>query len=196
MTDRFPWRTALKIAWRESRAAPAKFVFVALAVAVGVAALTGVRGFSRSFRSVLLVEARTLMAADLTVRVFAQPDAAQSAVLEGLERRGVRVTEITETVSMITSRNVDQPLLVSIKAVDPAVYPFYGAVRLEPPGKLRERLTPDGVAVSQDLLIRLRVGVGETVSVGGGDFRVVGVVAEEPDRMTGTANIGPRLMMT
>ena len=136
MTERFPWRAALKIAWRESRAAPAKFVFVALAVAVGVASLTGVRGFSRAFRSVLLVEARTLMASDLTVRVFSQPDAEQSAVLDQLERRGVRRTRITETVSMITSPAVEEPLLVSIKAVDPAVYPFYGAVRLAPPGRL------------------------------------------------------------
>ncbi|HSW50510.1 MAG TPA: hypothetical protein VLH09_10060, partial [Bryobacteraceae bacterium] len=141
MTDRFPWRTALKIAWRESRASPAKFAFVALAVAVGVASLTGVRGFSRSFRSVLLVEARTLMAADLTVRVFSPPDAAQSAALDQLERRGVRLTRITETVSMISSPTVAEPLLVSIKAVDPAVYPFYGSVRLAPPGRLSEKLT-------------------------------------------------------
>ena len=35
VTDRFPWRTALKIAWRESRSSPAKFLFVVMAVAVG-----------------------------------------------------------------------------------------------------------------------------------------------------------------
>ncbi|MFB3776927.1 MAG: ABC transporter permease [Bryobacteraceae bacterium] len=196
MTDRFPWRTALKIAWRESRAAPAKFAFVALAVSVGVAALTGVRGFSRSFRSVLLVEARTLMAADLTVRVFSQPDAAQTAVLDQLRQRGVRFTRITETVSMVSSAAVAEPLLVSIKAVDPAVYPFYGSVSLEPPGKLSERLTEDAVAVSEDLLIRLRVEPGDTVRLGGRDFRVAAMVAEEPDRMTGSFNIGPRLMMS
>ena len=49
------------------------FLFVVLAVAVGVASLTGVRGFSRSFRHMLLSEARTLMAGDMTVRVFALP---------------------------------------------------------------------------------------------------------------------------
>ena len=103
MTDRFPWRTAFKIAWRESRAAPAKFVFVILAVAVGVGALTGVRGFSRSFREMLLSEARPLMAADLTVRVFDLPTADQAAVMEQLQKRGVRRTWVTETVSMVSS---------------------------------------------------------------------------------------------
>jgi len=32
----FPWRTALKIAWREARLSSARFGFVILAVAVGV----------------------------------------------------------------------------------------------------------------------------------------------------------------
>jgi putative ABC transport system permease protein len=196
MTESFPWRTALKIAWRESRAAPAKFLFVMLAVAVGVGSLTGVRSFSRSFRSVLLVEARTLMAADLTVRAFSQASPEQAATLAQLEKRGVRVTRITETVSMVSSEAVPEPLLVSVKAVDPSVYPFYGAVRLEPPAKLASKLTNDAVAVSEDLLLRLRVKVGDEVRLGGQEFRVAGVVVEEPDRMTGSFNVGPRLMIS
>ena len=140
MTDEFPWRTALKIAWRESRAAPAKFLFVMLAVAVGVGALTGVRSFSRSFRDTLLREARTLMAADLTVRVFSPATPAeQTAAMEQLEKRGVRRTRVTETVSMVSSLSVPDPLLVSVKAVDPSVFPFYGTVRLDPPGELCRR---------------------------------------------------------
>ena len=55
------WRSAFKIAWRESRSSTGKFLFVILAVAVGVGALSGVRGFSASFREMLLQDARTLM---------------------------------------------------------------------------------------------------------------------------------------
>ncbi len=196
MSDGLPWRTAFKIAWRESRAAPAKFVFVMLAVAVGVGALTGVRSFSRGFRDTLLSEARTLMAADLTVRVFEPPNKDQAAVMRQLETRGVRRTWVTETLSMISSRAVQEPLLVSVKAVDPSVYPFYGSVRLNPPGALAKELTIDAVVVSEDLLIRLRGKIGDRVRLGGRDFRVAGVVVEEPDRMTGSLNIGPRLMIS
>jgi putative ABC transport system permease protein len=39
------WSAAIRIAWREMRASQAKFLFVVL---------TGVRGFSRSFRDILL----------------------------------------------------------------------------------------------------------------------------------------------
>src|SRR5207253_3318474 len=104
----------------------------------------------------LLREARTLLAADLSVRVFALPDAAQTAVMAKLEQRGVRRTWVTETLSMVSSGTVANPVLVSIKAVDPRVYPFYGVVKLDPPGSLPQVLTPDTVAVSEDLLLRLR----------------------------------------
>ncbi len=196
MTGRFPWRTALKIAWRESRSSPAKFLFVVMAVAIGVGAFTGVRSFSRAFRGTLASEARTLMGADLTVRVFALPTAEQAATLDQLEKRGVERTLVTETVSMVSSASVEEPLLVSIKAVDPSVYPFYGAVRLAPPGPLAEKLSDATVVVSEDLLIRLRVNVRDVVRLGGQEFRVAGVVVEEPDRMTGSFNVGPRLMLT
>ena len=133
LNNRLPWRTAFKIAWREAHASSAKFLFVIAAVAIGVGSLAGVRGFSSAFYGMLLREARTLMAADLSVRVFALPDATQSAVMEKLEQRGVRRTWITETLSMVSSGMVANPVLVSIKAVDPRVYPFYGAVKLDPP---------------------------------------------------------------
>jgi putative ABC transport system permease protein len=44
------WNAAFRIAWREFQAAPAKFLFVIVSVAIGVAALTGVRGFTESFQ--------------------------------------------------------------------------------------------------------------------------------------------------
>ena len=196
MSSRFPWRMAAKIAWRESRASSAKFLFVVLAIAVGVGSLTGVRGFSRAFRDMLLRQARTLMAADLSVRVFelASPD--QQAVLDSLERRGVRRTWITETVSMMAPAGASEPLLVSVKAVDPTIYPFYGAVRVEPAGGLADALTSNTVGVSEDGLLRLGVRVGDTVKLGAAEFRIAARVVAEPDRMAGSLNVGPRVLIT
>src|SRR5579862_9216412 len=94
------FRTAARIAWRETRASLTKFIFVVLAVAAGVGALTGVRGFSDSFRDTLTREARTVMAADLTARQFLLLNADQTATLDELQQRGVDRTWITETVSM------------------------------------------------------------------------------------------------
>ncbi len=157
------FQTFTKIAWRESRASATKFVFVVIAVALGVASLTGVRGFSRAFHSVLLREARTLMAADLSVRVFTLPSPQQTAVLERWQQRGVQRTWLTETLTMASGVKSGTPLLVSVKAVDPQVYPFYGAVKLDPPGDISQKLTADACAVSEDLLLRLNVHAGDSV---------------------------------
>ncbi len=187
---------ALVMAWRDARASAGKFVFVILAVAAGVGALTGVRGFSRAFGDALLRDARTLMAADISVRTFAPPSPEQQHVLDELVRRGVGVTEITETLSMMSAPGASHPVMVSVKAVDPAVYPFYGRVQLDPPAPLAEALTASTIAVSDDLLLRLGIQSGQTVKLGSADFRIAGVLRLEPDRMTGSLNVGPRVMMT
>src|ERR1700683_4423575 len=118
------WSAAIRIAYREIRAARTRFLFVIVAVAIGVGALTGVRGFSRSFRHMLLAQARTLMAGDLPIRVFALPTPDQDATLSALASRGVQRTWITETVTMASSPTAPDPVLISVKAVDPAAYPY------------------------------------------------------------------------
>jgi putative ABC transport system permease protein len=194
---KLPFRTAARIAWRETRSSLVKFLFVVLGVAAGVGALSGVRGFSQSFESTLTHEARTIMAADLTARQFVVPNAAQTAQLDSLAARGVERTIVTETVSMAAATTPDAvPVLVSIKSVDPTKYPYYGEVKLDPPMPLAQALTADSVAAGEDLLIRVGVKVGELVRVGGQDFRVAAMVVSEPDRMSGSLNIGLRLMMS
>ena len=197
---RFSWTTAFKIAWREARSSTFKFLFVVLAVAVGIGSLTGVRGFSRAFHQMLSDQARTLMAADLSVRIFDVPTPDQNTVLNDLARQNVERTWITETLTMASSvaasSGQSRPMLVSIKAVDPKVYPFYGEIRLDPPAPLRTALTADTIAVSDDILLRLNLKAGDTLSLGGKPFRIIGRVAFEPDRMLGTLNVGPRVMMT
>ena len=129
------WASAAKIAWRELQASRAKFLFVILSVAIGVAALTGVRGFSDSFQKTLLGEARTIMAADLSARMFRQPTPEEEQQLNALASRGIRRTEVSDTVSMVSSPGDPVPLLVSLKAVDPQEYPFYGTVVLAARGR-------------------------------------------------------------
>ena len=108
---------ALRIALAELRAARGRFLFVVLAVSIGVGALTGVRGFSLAFRHMLLGQARTLMAGDMTLRLFALPSPEQDAVLRSLDSRGVRRTLITETVTMASTGASADPVLVSLKGV-------------------------------------------------------------------------------
>jgi putative ABC transport system permease protein len=190
------WTSAAKIAWRELQASRAKFLFVILSVAIGVAALTGVRGFSDSFQKTLLGEARTIMAADLSAHMFRQPTPQEEQELNGLASRGIERTEVSDTVSMVSSPGDPVPLLVSLKAVNPQQYPFYGTVVLSPAGDLRQVLSDATVVVADDLLIRLHTQVGASLKIGENTFRIAAILVTEPDRMSSGMGLGPRVMMT
>ncbi|HEY4010712.1 MAG TPA: ABC transporter permease, partial [Acidobacteriaceae bacterium] len=175
------YSTAARIATRELRSSPGKFAFVLLSVAIGVAALTGVRGFSAAFRSMLLLRARSIMAADIAARMSDPPTAAEQARIIALP--GLEQTEVTEMLSMASSTTSLDPLLVALKAVDPAKYPFYGNVVLEPAVPLRDALTDSSVAVGDDLLLRLHLKPGDAIKLGNRTFRIAAVVTDEPDRL-------------
>jgi putative ABC transport system permease protein len=190
------WKRAAIIASRDLRSAPGKFVFVVLSVAVGVAALVGVRGFSESFRSTLTREARSLMAGDLSARANQLPSTAELQKIKGLEGQGIRTTWVTETISMASVPPDPVPILVSLKAVDSAEYPYYGKAELDPDMPLSAALTDGSVVVADEFLIRLKAKVGDTLRLGGHNFKIAARIVEEPDRITAGAGLGPRVLIS
>jgi putative ABC transport system permease protein len=190
------WSRAASIAGRDLRSAPGKFIFVVLSVAVGVAALVGVRGFSESFRSTLTRESRSLMAGDLAARANTQPSAEERKKVDALKAQGIRTTWVTETISMASVPPDPVPILVSLKAVDPAEYPYYGKAELDPDMPLASALTDSSVVVADEFLIRLKAKVGDTLRLGGHSFRIAARLVQEPDRITAGAGIGPRVLIS
>jgi putative ABC transport system permease protein len=185
-------RFSLVMALRETRATPAKFVFVMISVALGAAALTAVTGFNESVRYTLLREARSLMAGDISLRMPIEPSPQEKAFLEQLKLEGIDSTRVTETVSM-ASVGQGVPVLVSIKGADLTRYPFYGQLSLDPSNA---HLDDDTVAASDDLLLRLEIHVGDSITVGNRSFRIVARISKEPDRMTTGFTLGPRVLLT
>jgi putative ABC transport system permease protein len=193
------WKRAGAIGWRDLKSAPGKFGFVVLSVAVGVAALVGVRGFSESFRKTLGAESRSLMAGDLSARLFHPPSAEDKSKIEAvLQKDGgkIKSTWVTETISMASVPPDPVPLLVSLKAVDPSEYPFYGAPELEPAIGLQQALDGDSAVVAEEFLIRLNAHVGQSLRLGGRNFKISAVLKQEPDRLTAGAGMGPRVMIS
>jgi putative ABC transport system permease protein len=69
-------------------------------------------------------------------------------------------------------------------------------VKLNPEMPLAQALRPDSLAAGEDVLIRLNAKVGDSIRLGGQDYRVAAAVISEPDRMSGSLNIGLRVMMS
>src|ERR1700689_1207287 len=193
------WKRAAAIGWRDLKSAPGKFGFVVLSVAVGVAALVGVRGLSDSYKQILSTDARSLLAGDLSARMFRAPtddEAAKIAVIAGQNSGGGSSTWVTETISMASVPSEPVPILVSLKAVDPAEYPFYGTAELEPSVPLQQALAGNSAIVADEFLIRLNAHVGDTLRLGGRNFRISAVLKQEPDRISEAVGIGPRVMIS
>jgi len=193
----FGWRTAPKIAWRDLKAAPTKFFFVILAVAVGVAALSGVKGFGYAFQGMLLRNAKQLIAADLQAQTWNDITDQQLATLQKIAAHNGALTRVTETVSMAASATQRIPQMIAIKAVDPNAYPFYGKLRVAPAEPLRTLLAnAESVVATPELLMRLKVKQGDTVRIGGVDFRITGTLLAEPDRLASGFGPGMRILMS
>ena len=192
------WKRAAAIGWRDLKSAPGKFGFVVLSVAVGVAALVGVRGLSNSFRQSLSTEARSLLAGDLSARMFHAPTAEQMGKIAAIAKQssGIRSTWTTETISMASVPPDPVPLLVSLKAVDPAEYPYYGTAVLAPAMPLQQALRGDSAVVADEFLIRLNARVGQTLRLGGRNFTITAVLKQEPDRISDGVGIGPRVIIS
>lgn len=193
------WKRAAAIGWRDLKSAPGKFGFVVLSVAIGVAALVGVRGLSDSFRQTLNTEARSLLAGDLSARMLRAPAPDELGKITAIQAQSggtVRSTWVTETVSMASMSLDPFPILVSLKAVDPAEYPFYGTAELDPAITLRQALQGDSAVVADEFLIRLNAHVGDTLRIGKVDFKITAVLKQEPDRISAGMGLGPRVMIS
>jgi putative ABC transport system permease protein len=190
-------RTASKVAWRELRASPGKFIFVVIAVAVGVAALSGVKGFGYGFKGMLLKNAKQLIAADLQAQIYFSPSARQLQQVARIGRKYGRMTEVTETVSMAASRKEPVPQMVSVKAVDPLMYPFYGSLKTNPAKPLRELIgSNSSVIVTPETLLRMKAAPGGEIRIGGKDFYIAGTLLAEPDRLASGFGPGMRILMS
>jgi putative ABC transport system permease protein len=186
----------IRMAWREIRPSIKRFLFLTTAIALGVGALTGLKGFSRALDRSISRAARDLIAADLAARMNSIPTPKEVEVLESLVQKGADLTRTTETLSMVLPAKASNPILCNIRAVDPKAYPFFGKVELEPAMPLTGALSDDTAVVSRDFLVRSGAFLGETVQIGTIHFRVAAVLKSEPDRLGFGVDLGPRILIT
>jgi putative ABC transport system permease protein len=184
-----------RIAWRDLRSSPAKFLFAIAAIALGVAALGGIQGAIAAFQMALSQDLRQWIAADVSVQTAEPPDRRQTALLRSMDESGIERTVVVDTTAQVTSEGSPDPQLVMAKVVDPSKYPFYGRVELSPPSNLREALSGPSVAVSADLLGRLHAEIGSVIEVNAQRLRIRAVIRAEPDRLTLTPTPLPRILL-
>lgn len=186
MSPRFFWNTLI----RESRGARGRLAFFVACLSVGVAAVVAVAGMSASLDEGVRSEARQLLAADLAIEGRRPVPPGLDLAKAGLA--GAQRTDLKEMVTVVLAKTSQ---VVELRVVQ-GEYPFYGNLELRPRRPLSELLGPESVVVGSELLSNLGLRQGDTLRVGGAPFRIAGVVLSEPDRVSVSFTIGPRVFMS
>lgn len=178
-------------ALRESRGARGRLTFFVLCLALGVAAITGVSALVGSIQDALQAQSRELMGADVAVDAR-RPIPAELDAYFAVDGR-VERADAREMATLASAGGKSK--LVELKAVS-ASFPFYGGIRLDPPGVLGQVLDERSCVAAPELMRELGVGVGDVLGVGGQDFAIAAAVLEEPGRLDIAFTLGPRLFVS
>lgn len=188
--------TLLAIALRDFRGGLGGFTVFLCAIALGVAAITGVGSVARSLANGLAGEGRVILGGDVSFRLaHREPTVAERGFLE---RQG-RMSEIALMRAM--ARRADgEAALIEVKAVD-QFYPLAGSVALEPAMPLAEALaaTHDGafgLVIDAALAAKLELKPGDRIEIGAARFAVKAILANEPDQLAGGIAFGARVILS
>lgn len=179
-------REALRLALRDLRGSKAGLRLLAICLFLGVAALAGIGSLSTAILSGLSERGQVILGGDI------QMDAAQRFATDEERAAFARLGTVSETVqmrAMAAKPDGSQALLVELKGVD-ARYPLYGSLRMAP-GALAQRPSGNDVAVAPALAEKLNLRIGDPIRVGDAQFRIAGIITEEPDRVGEGFTLGP-----
>ena len=164
------------MAWRETRAALGKFLFVVLAVALGVAALTAVTGFNQSVSYTLF--ARGSIARwprTISLRMPVEPSAEE--------------TRFSNRSRPKASNRRESPRPFPWPRLAGGAHSGFGqgrgsrAISLLRPPRVRSpagaKLDSSSVAVSDDLLLRSNIHLGDSIKIGNGKYPDCGAHCQE-----------------
>ncbi|NIJ07575.1 putative ABC transport system permease protein [Sphingomonas vulcanisoli] len=179
------WRLAI----RDLRAGGRGLWLLLLCLFLGTAALAGIGSLSASILGALDDQSRQTLGGDLEMRVSqrratVEEDAAFAAYGP--------ISETVSTNTMAQPRSGGAPALVNLRAVDDA-WPMVGRFLLQP-GALKPRPHGLDVAIAPALADRLHLHVGDAVRIGAATLRVVGLIAEEPDKLGAGFSFGPTVI--
>lgn len=188
----------------ECRGAWRRLIFFIVCLAIGVGAVMTINSFSQILQQTIQREAKSLLAADLEIRGSWEQNDEDLAFQNKALPSGTEFIFVKELKSMIrypdTGNNAGKQasLLVELKAVpiSPPHFPFYGTIKTVPETPLSELLVDNGAMVEPSFLVRTQLRVGDTVKLGDAVVRIRGEILAEPDRVSRSFSLGPRMMIS
>jgi putative ABC transport system permease protein len=180
----------LRLALRELRGGMAGLRLLAVCLFLGVAALAGVGSLTAAVLAGLGDQGQAILGGDVQVEMNQRQASPEELAAFGREGE---VSLLVRMRAMALPGGGGDPTLVELKGVD-RHYPFYGSFTLRP-GALAERPRGLQVAIGSELADKLDARVGSDLRIGDATFRIIGVIAAEPDRVSQGFALGPSAMV-
>jgi putative ABC transport system permease protein len=184
------FRQAWVFARRDLRGSKAGLRLLAICLFLGVATLAGIGSLSGAILGDLSARGQVILGGDIEMETAQRY--ASSDELAAFAKVG-RVSETVRMRAMASTSDGHASVLAELKGVDDA-YPLYGNFTLAP-GALTQRPRGNDVAVARALTEKLGAKIGDTVHVGDAALRIIGVIAEEPDRVGEGFTLGPVMIV-
>ena len=183
------WRLAWRLARRELSFRFRGLRLLLACLFLGVGALAAIGSLTDAIGGELAARGRILLGGDVEFAASQRPaDPAERTAM-------ARLGQVSETVRMqamavgVGGGTDGQTVPITLKGVD-AAYPLYGALTLGDGRSVRAPAAADAW-VAPALAERLSLQVGDTVRLGNATFRVGGIIADEPDRLSEGFSLGP-----
>lgn len=182
---------AARFAARELRGGVAGFRIFLACIAIGVAAISGVRSLGSAMTQAIAAQGQTILGGDIAVTLQQQwPD---TAALAFLASQGA-VSPSILIRAMARREDGQGQALVEIRAAGP-LHPLHGEVTGDlGPIRIGEAAADD-VHVDAILLERLSLKPGDRLVIGNARYRIAGAIRSEPDRIGEGFAFEPRVLM-
>jgi putative ABC transport system permease protein len=178
-----PLSAVWRIARRDLSARIRGLRLLAVCLFLGVATLAAISSLTASIAEELSRRGQSILGGDIQIGI-AQREATQA------EKTAFRKAgELSETVRMRAMAIGSDSVLAELKAID-SVYPLYGALILSD-GKKAKAPGKGEIYIGPSLANRLDLKIGGSVRFGEANFKVAGIIRDEPDRLGEGFTIGP-----
>ena len=185
-----PWRLARNLAQRDLHRSLRGLRLLFLCIFLGVATLAAIGSLTSAITGEIADRGRVILGGDLQVSMTqrrASPDELRAMQAEG------KVSETLRLRVMARAGDDGSAVLTELKGVDGA-YPLYGVLTAD--GRRVSQVAPGQTLIAPELADRLSVRRGDVLRFGNADFRVAGIIGEEPDRVGEGFTLGPVAMVS
>ncbi len=187
------WPLIVRLALREFRGGISGFAVFIACIALGVAVISGVGMLGDALRGSFERQGEALLGGDVTLtRPHKRVDDGERTWLAAR----ARVSEVATVRAMARRADGAEQALVEIKGID-AAYPLVGTLRLSSDQTLAEAIVRDGgVAVEPIILERLKLKIGDPLTLGKSTFPIRATIESEPDKISDRLTVGPRILVS